>query len=319
MSSNVSNPNLAPAAAQYSNLARRLVTQRLSQLFKGVPDLIFFKNQEAVNGLVEYIHQGFYTVANPASVGKASLTIADFNADRNWNDNYVYKADYRAKVKTTVPYTALIEAFVRPETAKAFTDLRLTNLGNSLALNLLSEKFKVLFKLSGNQLTINWDKTIDTKKNANDETDDSQAKRILKMLRNQLRTFKAPALDHTKFSDDNKANLIWTNYTPEDFIWFVNSSFASQIEDLTANLFNKNDVLVKVQRVEYDFSKISGLTNPERYHCVLIHKEALKTIVQYRFDWITQEPDARVLHEIHYKGGFARHQLAPIYMYRSST
>ena len=282
--SKASNPNLLQNAQVYNDQSRKLLSQILARFSLTLPTFSFVNKVDAINGGVEIVYQGLVGTSEINDLGRKDRTITDINAKGNKILHEVYYAEKIDYAKIFFPRDAFIEAFANPETARAFTAERAKVLALSIQRTVFKETLKVLFKLGGARLSITYDDTIDSKKTGSGnslETTDARTKRVLRLIRLKLRSFKSLG-NHTAFAETNKGsdNPFETTLRPEDFTFFANNEFVADTENLAAYAFNKNDILLKVNQVSYDFTKIAGLTNPEKYVGLLVHNDAVKFILQ---------------------------------------
>jgi homoserine acetyltransferase len=114
---------------------------------------------------------------------------------------------------------------------------------------------------------------------------EQEVKDGLNKMRKQMATYRTPSLQHTAFSKNAANKRHYANFDMSDFYLVWNDKLYTNISDLTSNLFNKEDILLKAGKtIHQQFELVGSPTNNEKtaYNKIVafaVHKDALKEIV----------------------------------------
>lgn len=333
------------AARIYEQLVIKMNKQMLLDPIAEIPglDMIFSKEQWD-NAIMEYAFQGLHSVKKY----DPNIAVKDFNPGNNKIDQVGFTAFNEDYVSASIPLQGLINAFIKPATAIAFTQQRIQRLAETIAHRLFYQKIALLTNSGEKTFTAEkawnpfkqdsdanfYDDVIDTKTKDNGSSSSPTAtekkseriKRILNLMRDKLRSYQTPSLSHTKFSRSDKSFKLKFSGKPSDFVWIVNKDFIGDVNDLTANLFNKSDVLNNVAKISLDFNKVDDglgnlfVTEGDKIDAILVHKKKFRigmTITNAVN--IVQLIKFKMFHEILYKYGYANLKVFPIVLFKRST
>ncbi len=139
-------------------------------------------------------------------------------------------------------------------------------------------------------------------------------------MRNKINSFKTFSNLHTKFGITNPR--FKKSFKPESIVVLFNSPILAKINDLSANLFNKKDILLKVDMVDIDFEKLTDdkgakiINNSKSIIGYIFHKNAYFNGFSIKdFQQTIKLPKFKLLFETLNTFGFGRLPQFPIIQY----
>jgi hypothetical protein len=114
---------------------------------------------------------------------------------------------------------------------------------------------------------------------------EANVKAGLNKMRKQMATYRTPSLAHTNFASNAANKRFYASYDMSDFYFVWNDKLYANINDLTSNLFNKDDILLKAGKtIHQQFELVGSPTANEKtaYNRIVafaVHKDGLKEIV----------------------------------------
>lgn len=256
----------------YAKLYERLLTQSIQTILRKIPSVIESK-ENWTNALKEYMRVG--VKSGQTYTPNANLALADFNPTMEVIESDVYRLESKLLYSRKYPYADLTNAFLKPKTRDLLIAKRRDMVLKSYKLDLLKAELPWLLGKSGVAIggktldQIVYDKEVNTYGKTPIES--------LNMLRDEIAGLKIPSNKHTKFgSKAGKESFVYSG-DASNLKVIANSIWKNDVADKLATLFNKNEVLTKIEMVDYDFSKAEGMTKAEtdKIKFILLDKSAI--------------------------------------------
>ena len=293
---------------------------------------IVFSTEQAINGQKQFLQTALTTGGDY----NTRITIEDFNADEINIYSTDVRIDFRKKYKLkTLMAGELILSFSTLRQKEVYKKRVIKALLASLTKDLFNERMKalitgklpVMVNKNGTMVKgtedIVFDQVITLA--SLDKTSETDIKECLYQIRQALLDFGTASLTHTQFVRDlikaDRKNLFYGKYDAKDFIMIWNTPHYNKLGNITANLFNKDDILfTQPKQIKYAFHKIADrddetktLQGTENIVGFLIHKKALVEIIpasENTAEWAS--PNWTMLHLVLFIYGYGRLPAFPI-------
>ena len=300
------------------DLYKRVVNQKFMETFITIPIMsklgVLITKEDWVNGLQEYLYKelplvGDYDVATDLKIGDFNPTKTKLRSSAHEIQKIRYLADKYDDAE-------LMRAFATSNTRVRFIEKKKTDLYETMKLDIFKFFIGTILQGTDKVLTYSFDKTVDTKANAN-ETETARLERFLIELNKIIKNFELPSKTRVKWVNDGSYE-IYHSASASQLLLVINSANEVNINKLISSRYHYEKILPSTNIVSLDFSEIAGVD--AKLDALLIDKRAFVKGI-----WITKIPSVKQLLkfstvvELLYTVGFARLPIYPIVKFAKSA
>lgn len=316
-----------PNSDVYADLTKKVIAQEvLSWMNFKEPDTLFYNSKEEwIDGLKSYVRQSLFNLEAWKDV-TSDLTISDFNAAENDKKELIVQTTEHVYLKYKLYDRELIDAFTNKAKLGEFVAQKIENARQTWMYYWIQLYYNFVWAFP----TTNTDKptgkpviakpSFDKTENpitVSEKTTEAGMKKLLQYIRGVLISLQYPSKSHLALDDEKYP---YANMNGENLVLLVNKDIYTLMSNLTAQLFNKNDVLTKLEMRPVDISLIKGYVEADHqnYLCVLYDKRKYRKGVWVdMLTKVTNLPKFRILTEMYTDFGFASLDVFPAYLYKA--